>query len=270
MSTKGDEEWDKEREELEDLLASTKHHHEVLDRGFFETLRQGLYDSLYALGNVLPTKKVKTAHSLQTRVGELEQEIERHDERFVVEKLRETRVIGKEQRRGLIHVYTGDGAGKTSAALGRALRAVGGGEKVLIVQFLKGWKTIGEYKIAERLGPEYEIHQFGTTKFVNLENPSAKTLERAEAGLEYVRERLRTDPPDVLVLDEINYACGWGLLKTSDVLEVLDSAPENCYIILTGRRAPPEFIERATIASEIVDLKERGEYEKTAQRGVEL
>lgn len=165
-----------------------------------------------------------------------------------------------------IHLYTGDAAGKTSAALGRALRAIGHGHRVVIIQFLKGRTDTGEYKIAERLSPEYEIHQYGTEEFIDRYNPSENDIGLANQGLEAVRNVLETEP-DVLVLDEICYACAYRLVKTGDVMDILEDKPEKTYVILTGRNAPQEFIDIADIATELTDLKER---DCTAQEGVEF
>lgn len=170
-----------------------------------------------------------------------------------------------EERVAPIHLYTGKAAGKTSAALGRALRAIGHGHRVVIIQFLKGRTDTGEYKIAERLSPEYEIYQYGTEEFINLYNPSDEDIDLANQGLEAVRKVMETGP-DVLVLDEICYACADRLVNTKDVVDILEAKPQKTYIILTGRRAPKEFIEIADIATELTDLKER---DCTALEGVE-
>lgn len=170
-----------------------------------------------------------------------------------------------EERVGPIHLYTGDAAGKTSAALGRALRAVGHGHRVVIIQFLKGRTDTGEYKIAERLSPEYEIHQYGTDEFIDMYNPSENDVDRANEGLEAVRKVMETEP-DVLVLDEICYACAYRLVKTKDVVELLENKPKKTYVILTGRSAPKDLIDIADIATELTDLKER---DNTAREGIE-
>lgn len=170
-----------------------------------------------------------------------------------------------EGRVGPIHIYTGDAAGKTSAALGRALRAIGHGQRVVIIQFLKGRTDTGEYKIADRLAPEYEIYQYGTEEFIDMYNPSENDVGRANEGLEAVRKAMETEP-DVLVLDEICYACAYSLVKTRDVVELLEDKPKKTYVILTGRSAPKDLIAIADIATELADLKER---DCTAREGVE-
>ena len=161
-----------------------------------------------------------------------------------------------EGRIGPIHLYTGDAAGKTSAALGRALRAVGHGHKVVIVQFLKGREDIGEFLIQDRLSPEYAIHQYGTEYFIDSDNPSEEDRELAKRCLDDIKGFL-ADGPDVLVLDEVCYACAYGLIDAADVVRLLESKPEKTYVILTGRSAPQELIDLADIATELVDLKQR-------------
>ena len=170
--------------------------------------------------------------------------------------------------RGFIHLYTGDGEGKTLTAFGLALRAVGHGYKVIIIQFMKGRKDIGEYKIRERLQPEYEIHQFGREDFINLENPEPIDYELARKALEFAKEALKKKPR-VLVLDEINLAAAIGLVKIEDVLELLKNIPEETVVVLTGRKAPKEFIEIADLVTEMKDIKHPHRYGVDARRGIE-
>jgi len=171
-------------------------------------------------------------------------------------------------RRGYVHLYTGDGEGKTITAFGLALRAVGHGYKVIIVQFMKGRKDIGEYKIRDRLSPEYEIYQFGRKEFVNLKNPDPIDRKLAEEGLRFAKEALKRKPR-LLILDEINLAVTIGLLKLSDVLSLLDEVPPETTVILTGRRAPKELIERADLVTEMREIKHPMRKGVPARRGIE-
>jgi len=155
---------------------------------------------------------------------------------------------------GLIYLYYGTGGGKTTNALGLALRSVGHGHKVVIVQFMKGRKDIGEYKIAKRLSPEYEIHQFGGEGWVDLKNPSEDDRRRAREGLAFAGKALRTEP-NLLILDEIGLAAHCGLINTHDVLELLRNIPERTDVVITGRWVPKELIERADFVNEIKDVK---------------
>jgi cob(I)alamin adenosyltransferase len=170
--------------------------------------------------------------------------------------------------RGFIHVYTGDGEGKTLTAFGLALRAVGHGYKVIIVQFMKGRKDVGEYKVKDRLQPEYEIYQFGREDFIDLENPLPIDYELARKGLELAKEALKRRPR-VLVLDEINLAAAIGLVKVEEVLELLGKVPEETVVVLTGRRAPKEFIEVADLVTEMREIKHPHKRGVEARKGIE-
>ena len=139
--------------------------------------------------------------------------------------------------------------------MGLALRAVGHGYKVVIIQFMKGWKNLGEYKIQRKLKPYYEIHQFGSKEFIQPGKPSRKDIEQARKALKFAEEVLRKRRPFLLVLDEINLAVAWGLLKVEDVLRLLDKVPKRTHVVLTGRYAPRELIERADAVNEIVEIK---------------
>ena len=168
----------------------------------------------------------------------------------------------------MLYLYTGEGGGKTTAALGLALRSVGHGHKVEIIQFMKGRKDIGEYKIARRLHPNYEIHQFGREEFVDLKNPAKEDYELAENGLKFAREVLGKRP-NLLVLDELNLAISVGLLKLEDVLKLLDEAPKGTVIVITGRYAPKELIERADFVNEVKDVKHPYKKGIPAQEGIQ-
>lgn len=168
----------------------------------------------------------------------------------------------------MLYLYTGEGGGKTTAALGLALRSVGHGHKVVIIQFMKGRKDIGEYKIARRLHPNYEIHQFGREEFVNLKNPAKEDRELAENGLKFVREVLGRRP-NLLVLDELNLAVAAGLVKIEDVMKLLDEAPKDMVIAITGRQAPKELIERADFVNEVKDIKHPYGKGIPAQEGIQ-
>lgn len=155
---------------------------------------------------------------------------------------------------GNIYLYHGTGGGKTTSALGLALRSVGQGNKVIIVQFMKGRKDIGEYMISSRLCPDYEIHQFGSEGWVNLDNPSEEDRRRAQEGLVFVRKALDSKP-NLLVLDEIGLAAHVNLISTIEILEILDSIPEKTDVVITGRWVPRELVERADFVNEITDVK---------------
>ena len=154
-----------------------------------------------------------------------------------------------------IYLWTGTGWGKTTSAIGVALRAVGHGKKVVIVQFMKGRKDrIGEYRARKLLGKKYEIHQFGRQGWVKLQKPSPVDKELAEEGLEFARKAAK-QKPFLLILDEINLAIAVGLLGLKEVLEFLDYVPQKTTVYLTGRFAPKKLIDRADYATDIRPIK---------------
>lgn len=154
-----------------------------------------------------------------------------------------------------VYLWTGQGWGKTTSSLGVALRAMGHGYKVVIVQFMKGWgDVVGEFKIRDKLSPLYEIHQFGRKEWINLKNPAKVDKDLAKKALAFAKNKAK-EKPFLLVLDEVNLACAIGLLKTDDVIKFLDTVPPDVHIYLTGRYAPPALIWRADYVNEIVMIK---------------
>lgn len=149
-----------------------------------------------------------------------------------------------------IYLWTGDGWGKTTSALGVAMRAIGHNHKVVVVQFMKGRKEIGEYKIMKRLKPNYSIYQFGRREFVNLRKLTKRDKELARKGFEFVKKIVKKRP-DLFILDEINLAVKTGLLREKDVLDFLDSVPKSISIYLTGRYATKGLMKRADYVTEI-------------------
>lgn len=156
--------------------------------------------------------------------------------------------------KALVYIWTGMSSGKTTNALGAALRTVGHGKRVVIVQFMKGRADIGEVKIMERLGPEYEIRQFGHEAWVNPKAPSEDDKRMAREGLAYAREAARTKP-HLLVLDELCLVLAYHMLPVEDVLKFLDEVPPETSVFITGRFAPYELMERADYVTEVVQLK---------------
>jgi cob(I)alamin adenosyltransferase len=173
------------------------------------------------------------------------------------------------KRLGLVHVYTGEGKGKTSAALGLALRAAGHNMKVLVIQFLKGHKDYGEMLIQERLKPHVEIVQFGTPAPTNLHDPAAMDTYLAKEGLEYARRAMIHDRPDILILDEINTALHHHLLDTNDVLDFLDNKHQQTEVILTGRNAPKELLNAADLVTVMMSTKHPYSDDFLPRKGVE-
>ncbi len=152
-----------------------------------------------------------------------------------------------------VHLYTGEGGCKTTSALGLALRSIGHGKKVVFIQFMKGRKSIGEYK-AQKKVPGLRIYQFGRKGFVNLKKPAEKDKKLAQKGLEFAK-RVAKQKPDILVLDEINLAVAVGLLKERDVISFVKKIPKKTFVVLTGRRATKGLKKISDIVTEIKDTK---------------
>lgn len=156
---------------------------------------------------------------------------------------------------GYVYLYTGTGAGKTTNALGLALRSVGHKHKVIIIQFLKWWKNTGEYKIRNTLAPYYEIYQFGRKGWHGLDKLNEEDKKLAKKALKFAEEIIKEKKPNLLVLDEINLALNCNLLDEEEVLKFLDKIPKKTDVVLTGRYAPKALIDRAEFVNEIVDIK---------------
>ena len=162
--------------------------------------------------------------------------------------------INHKKKLGKIHVYTGEGKGKTTAALGLALRGAGHNLNTLVIQFLKGDKDSGEFKV-QGLIPNIKIVQFGTSEPVNLNNPSAMDVYYAKEALNYARKIQALDRPDILILDEINPAIHHGLISLEEVLDFLDNKHQWMEVVLTGRDAHPEILNRAHLVTSMYPVK---------------
>ena len=175
----------------------------------------------------------------------------------------------KTQFKGYIQVYTGNGKGKTTAALGLALRAAGYKHKVYIGQFLKG-QEYGELLSAKKLSPYVTIEQFGRKGFIHVtKDPDEEDIKRAKRGLKKCLEAMLSRKYRIIILDEINVAVDLNLIAEEEVHEFLDKRPEDVEIILTGRYAPPSFLKRADLVTE---MKEKKHYYKKgvkAREGIE-
>ena len=172
--------------------------------------------------------------------------------------------------KGLIQVYTGNGKGKTTAALGLALRAVGHGLKVLIIQFMKGNINYGELESAKKLSPYLTIKQMGRETFVSKTDPDPIDIKLAQEGFSLAKKEIENGEYDIVILDEINVAIDYGLIPLSDLLDVLDTKPLGVELLLTGRNAKPEILERADLVTEMVDRKHYYKKGVSARDGIEL
>jgi cob(I)alamin adenosyltransferase len=170
--------------------------------------------------------------------------------------------------RGLIQVYTGDGKGKTTAALGLAVRAAGHGLRVEIVQFMKGWPNYGELKGVEWL-PGVAIHPFGRSGWVHPDRPEPEDFERAAQALAYARQVMAERQADIVVLDEVNVALDYGLVELGDLLALLDEKPPDVELVLTGRNAHPQVLDRADLVTEMRKVKHPYDAGVAARQGIE-
>lgn len=169
--------------------------------------------------------------------------------------------------RGYVQVYTGDGKGKTTAALGLALRASGHGMRTYIGQFMKG-QPYGELE-ALRDHPLITIEQYGDVRCIHQEEVTPEHVSQAQRGLERAREVMLSGNFDLVVLDEVNVAIWFGLLTVEEVLALLDRRPKHVEVILTGRRAPQELIERADLVTEMQAVKHYYQQGVVARKGIE-
>ena len=170
---------------------------------------------------------------------------------------------------GYIQVYTGNGKGKTTAALGQALRAAGHGKRTYIGQFLKGQKY-GELASINKLKPLITITQFGRDTFIHVsEDPDEKDIQKARDGLKACNEAMLSGKFDIIILDEINVAIHLGLIKEKSVLNFLKRKPKNTEIILTGRYAPESIIQKADLVTEMKEIKHYYTQGIRARTGIE-
>jgi cob(I)alamin adenosyltransferase len=172
--------------------------------------------------------------------------------------------------KGLVQVYTGNGKGKTTAALGIALRAVGHGFKVLIIQFMKGNINYGELGLVKKLLPYLTIKQMGRETFVSKTNPDPIDIKMAQEGFAVAKKAIENSEFDMVILDEINVAIDYGLIPLSDLLQLIDSKPETVELILTGRNAKPEIMDKADLVTEMVDRKHYYDKGISARKGIEI
>ena len=179
--------------------------------------------------------------------------------------------IPEKKRRGLVLVLTGDGKGKTTSCLGMAVRAVGYGMKVVMIQFIKGSLHYGELDGAKRLAPEFELIPMGKG-FVGIMGDTLPFSEHAGAAREALsaaRERMLSGNHDIVILDEVNVALRLGLLELEDVLSLIREKPENVHLILSGRNAHEEVIRLAHLVTEMRSIKHPYDAGIEAEKGVD-
>lgn len=159
-----------------------------------------------------------------------------------------------QQDKGLVIVITGNGKGKTTSAFGQALRAVGQGYKVFVLQFMKGRKY-GEFKAVKKYLPNITVRLSGLDSFVMRDNPAAVDIELAQKGLKAAKQAINSGKYNMVILDEINVALDFKLIDLSDVIELIKNKPAGLDLILTGRYAPAPIIKLADTVSEIKEIK---------------
>jgi cob(I)alamin adenosyltransferase len=173
-------------------------------------------------------------------------------------------------RKGLLLINTGPGKGKTTAAMGTALRAVGDGMRVLMLQFLKGSWHYGELDAVKMFGENFVIKQMGRG-FVKVGGAETdpEDVRMVEAAWAEARDAINSGEWDMVVLDEINYAIGYGMLDPAVVADTLSNRPEMVHVILTGRNAHPALVELADTVTEMREVKHAYQKGILAQRGIE-
>jgi len=179
-------------------------------------------------------------------------------------------------KRGLIQVYTGDGKGKTTAALGLAVRAAGQGLRTCIVQFMKGWPHYGELSalpaLCRGLDTPHDaitIHQFGGAGFVDPVHPTPEDMQSAQEALAFARQAMRGGAYDIVILDEVNVAVDFQLVSLAEVLALCRDKPPQVELVLTGRRASAELIEIADLVTEMRAIKHPYDKGISGRAGIE-
>ena len=185
-------------------------------------------------------------------------------------------ISGIVKKMGYVYLYVGTGGGKTANALGLALRSVGHNKRVVIIQFLKWKKDIGEMLVREKLKPYYEIYQFGreawlgekdaTAEFggkeFHVEGVKSDDKALAKRALDFAAKVMK-EKPHLLVLDEINLVTQWKMLEIKDVLKLLENVPAETTVVMTGRLAPKELIDRADFVNIVQEVKMPEHFELT-------
>ena len=181
------------------------------------------------------------------------------------------KTMATEKTKGLVIVYTGDGKGKTTAALGMALRAAGHGKKILIIQFIKSFKRYGELKFVKKYDCGIEIKTMGKgyVKIKGDVHPFEEHVKAAKKTLEFARAQIQSKKYQIVILDEINIALDKKLLTLKEVTDLIRQKPPDLHLILTGRGAPKKLIQLADLVSEVREIKHPFRKGIPAQKGIE-
>ena len=170
--------------------------------------------------------------------------------------------------KGYIHVYTGPGKGKTTAALGLGLRAVGAGLKVHMMQFMKG-RRYSEIDAIENLS-NFTLSQHGRDEFVSKENPEQVDVDLAQEGFAQAKDIIKNSEYDLVILDELNVAIDYNLVKLEDVINLIEQKPEKLELVLTGRDAHPEIVKIADLVTEMLEIKHPYQQGVAARKGIDF
>jgi cob(I)alamin adenosyltransferase len=170
---------------------------------------------------------------------------------------------------GLVQVYTGNGKGKTTASLGLALRAVGRGLRVCMIQFIKGGGQYGEHLAAEKLAPLLTIHQTGRDGWIFRDKLDPEDIRIARESLALAARALTGGEYDLVILDEINGAAWFGVITVDDILQLIKEKPVNVELVLTGRSADERVIAAADLVTEMCEIKHYYQKGVQARLGIE-
>jgi cob(I)alamin adenosyltransferase len=167
----------------------------------------------------------------------------------------------------MLQVYTGDGKGKTTAALGLALRAAGAGFKVFIAQFIKGMEY-SEFKMIKLLEKYITLKQYGRDCFIE-KDPTSEDIDAARYGLEEMGKILKSGEYQLVILDEANIAIYYKLFSEDELLKIIEERADDVEVVVTGRKAPPRLIEKADLVTEMKELKHYYNKGILARKGIE-
>jgi len=176
--------------------------------------------------------------------------------------------VRKATSKGLVEIFTGDGKGKTTAALGVALRASGHGLKVFIVYFMKGSFPYGERKALSHL-PNIKFARFGLKGFVDPNNVTETEKEEARKALQKAKEVTLSNEYDIIILDEINVATAWNLIDIDEVVKLIKEKPQKVELILTGRYADDKLVELADLVTDMTKIKHPYDKGILARKGID-
>jgi cob(I)alamin adenosyltransferase len=171
------------------------------------------------------------------------------------------------QKQGLFIIFTGNGKGKTTAAIGQALRMAGHKMRVCIIQFIKSLKNTGEAKALAKLTDTIELHVIGSG--FTWESPEAEVAAAARAGWALARKKIMSNRYDMVILDEITYLLNGGILDESEVLAAISSRPANMHVVVTGRQASHDLIAAADLVTEMKEIKHPYQTGAKAGKGIE-